>query len=115
MYDEQAVELLRAIRDHSGLELASIRDAGTHGADAGFGGFTYTSDAAEFTDANAQLIDAILQEDAEEFGHSSVCEFVATFNRRDMTDTIDGYKCLLAWYALEAAGRWLEDRKEARA
>jgi hypothetical protein len=31
-----------------------------------------------------------------------------------MTDTIDGYKCLIAWYALELAGRWLNDRQDAR-
>jgi hypothetical protein len=114
MDDDQAVQLLRAIREHSGLELASIRDAGNHGADAGFGGFTYTTDAAEFTDANEQLLDALLQEDAEQFGHKNVAEFVGTFGRADMTDTLDGYKCLIAWYALEAAGHWLNDRRENR-
>lgn len=108
------VSLLRAIREHSGLELSSIRDAGTHGADAGFGGFTYTSDAAEFTDTNAALIDELLQLDADDFGYDDVSKFVATFNRADMSDTLDGYKCLLAWYALEAVGRHLNDRREER-
>lgn len=114
MTDQQAVQLLQAIRDHSGLELASIRDAGNYGADGGFAGFTYTADGAEFTDKNAALLDELLQEDAEEFGYDDVSKFVATFQRADMTDTLDGYKCLLAWYALETAGRWLEQRKEER-
>lgn len=108
------VELLRAIREHSGLELDSIRDAATHGADSGFAGFTYTADGAEFTDKNGALLDELLQVDAEEFGYDNVSAFVASFNRADMTDTLDGYKCLVAWYALETAGRWLNDRREAR-
>jgi hypothetical protein len=114
MDDRQAVELLQAIRAHSDLELASIRDAGTYGADSGFGGFTYTSDGADFTDANSRLLDELLQEDAESFGHDSVAAFVATFNRADMADTLDGYKCLIAWYALESAGHWLNDRRDSR-
>jgi hypothetical protein len=114
MTDEQAIALVRAIRDHSGLELATIRDAGTHGADAGFGGFTYTVDGAEFYRANDRLIDELLQEDADDFGYDNVGAFVSSFTRADMTDTRDGRDCLLAWYALEAAGRWLNDRREAK-
>jgi hypothetical protein len=40
--------------------------------------------------------------------------FVASFNRADMADDEVGFDCLIAWYALETAGRWLTDRKEAR-
>lgn len=114
MDDTQAVDLLRAIRKHSGLELASIRDAASYGADSGFGGFTYTSDGADFTDANARLLDEILQLDADDFGYDNVSAFVASFSRADMTDTLDGYKCLISWYALETVGRWLNDRRETR-
>jgi hypothetical protein len=114
MTDDQAVCLLRAIREHSSLELSSIRDAGTYGADAGFAGFTYTRDGADFTDANGALLDELLQLDSDDFGHDNVAQFIATFGRADMTDTLDGYKCLIAWYALETAGRWLNDRREAR-
>jgi hypothetical protein len=114
MTDEQAIQLVRAIRDHSGLELSQIREAGEHGADAGWSGFTYTSDGADFYRANADLVDELLQADADDFGHANVGEFVATFARADMTDTRDGHDCLLAWYALESAGRWLVDRDEAR-
>jgi len=114
MDDQQAVNLIRAIREHSGLDLSSIRDAGTHGADAGFGGFTWTADGAEFTDKNAALLDELLQVDADDFGYDDVAKFVATFGRADMSDTLEGYKCLLAWYALETAGRWLNDRRDSR-
>lgn len=114
MTDEQALELVRAIREHSGLELSSIRDAGTYGADSGFAGFTYTVDGAEFYRANDRLIDELLADDAEEFGFDSVPAFVASFQRSDMAETRDGHDCLLAWYALETAGRWLNDRRDAR-
>jgi hypothetical protein len=112
MDDSQALELLRAIREHSSLELASIRDAGTHGADSGFGGFTYTSDGAEFTRENERLVWDLLREDAEEFDYDNVAAFVGTFTRSDMADDPDSFDCLLAWYALEKAGHWLNDRRE---
>jgi hypothetical protein len=114
MDDLQAVELLRSIRQHSGLELASIRDAGTHGADSGFGGFTYTSDGAEFTRANQRLVWDVLSEDADEFGYDNVAAFVGSFNRSDMADDPDSFDCLLAWYALEKVGHWLNDRRDTR-
>jgi len=114
MTDDQYVYLLRAIRDHSGLELASIRDAGTHGADAGWSGFIWTTEAAEFYRAHSDVIDDMLGDDADDFGYADVASFVASFNRSDMADTRDGRDCLLAWYALESVGRMLADRQYAR-
>lgn len=114
MTEELAVKLTRAIREHSDMELSAIREAGEHGADTGWPGFTYTLDGAEFTDRNASDIDELLQLDADDFGYDSVSAFVATFNRSDMTDTLDGYKCLLAWYVLESCGRFWSDRAYER-
>jgi hypothetical protein len=31
-----------------------------------------------------------------------------------MLDDPDGRKTLLAWYALEEVGRWLQDRRDSR-
>jgi hypothetical protein len=114
MDDQQAVELLRAIREHAGLELACIRDAGTHGADSGFGGFTYTSGGAEFTRTNEHLVWDVLSEDADEFGYGNVAAFVGSFNRSDMADDPNSFDCLQAWYTLEKVGHWLNDRRESR-
>ncbi len=114
MDDCLAIELLRAIRAHSNLELSAIRDAGAYGADSGFAGFTYTSDGADFTARNAELLDRLLGLDSDDFGYDNVASYVASFNRADMADTLAGYKCLLAWYALEAVGRWLLDRRDSR-
>lgn len=114
MDDSTYIGLLYAIREHSGMELSAIRQAGEHGADAGWPGFTYTSDGAEFTDNNSALLDELLQLESDEFGYDDVASFVASFNRSDMADTLDGYKCLIAWYALEAVGRHLADRRESK-
>ena len=114
MDDKTYVELLQAIREHSGMELQSIKEAGEHGADAGWPGFTYTVDGAEFYRANSATIDTMLQEDADSFGMEDVAALVASFTRSDMADTDDGRACLLAWYALEEVGRYAADRHEAR-
>jgi hypothetical protein len=110
--DERMSQLLAAIEEHSGLSRADIRQAGEHGADAGWGGFTYTSDGADFTRANRDLVWTLLADDADEFGHDSVASFVASFTRSDMADSQDGFDCLLAWYVLESVGRWIEDNSD---
>lgn len=110
MDDQTYVELLRAIRDHSGLELQSIREAGEHGADAGWSGFIYTADVADFYRANQRTIVELMCQDADDFGYPSVAAFVASFTRADMTDTAEGYECLCAWYVLETVGRYYSDR-----
>lgn len=104
-------ELLVAIREHSGMEDDEIRDVvGVgRGADAGYPGFTYTTDGAEFYRANDGLIDQLAWELAEDLGFASVAEFLATFGRADMADTRDGRDCLMAWFALEEVSRWLQD------
>ena len=112
--DNTYVSLLRAIREHSGMELASIREAGQYGADAGWPGFTYTADAAEFYDANESDIYDLLREMADQLGADSIDALVATFGRSDMLDTPDGRKNLLTWFALEEVGRWLTDRCDSR-
>jgi len=107
--DDRMTRLLAAIREHSGMDDDQIREAGEHGADAGWPGFTYTNEAAGFTRDNAELVYELLGEDAEEFGYDSIPAFVATFARADMADSRDGYDNLLAWYALERAGRYLAE------
>lgn len=101
--------LLEAIRRHSGMGDEEIREAGEHGADAGWPGFTYTADAAGFYRENADIIDEMLADTADSMG-VTVAGLIATFARADMADTRDGRDNLLAWYALEEAGHYLADR-----
>lgn len=109
MTDRHLETLLKAIREHSNMEDDQIRDAGRHGADAGWPGFTYTGDCVEFTRDNSELIYELLAEDADSMGYDSIPALVVTFSRADMADTRDGYDNLLAWYALERAGQYLAD------
>ena len=104
--------LLKAIKSHSGMGKSEIREAGEHGADTGWPGFTYTVDGAEFYRTNSREIDELLQQSADDMGYKNVAELIATFSRADMTDTRDGHDCLLAWFALEEVGRWLEDKRQ---
>lgn len=101
-------DLLAAVREHSNMGDDELREAAEHGADAGWPGFTYTADGAEFTRKNAELIYNLLGEEADDLGYPNVAAFVASFNRADMADTRDGFDCLLSWWALEAAGRYLD-------
>lgn len=107
-------QLISAIRGHSGLSTRDIEQAAEHGADAGWAGFTYTADGADFTRANRELVWEMLAEEAEEMGAENIAAYVASFNRSDMADTADGFDCLLAWWALETAGRYLADTAEER-
>lgn len=97
--------LLKAIKSHSGMSKTEIREATQ--ADAGWPGFTYTVDGAEFYRAHSDDIDELLQEMADSLGHADVAELVASFNRSDMSDTRDGHDCLLAWFALEEVASYL--------
>lgn len=112
MTNAQAIRLIRAIREHSDLELSSIRDAASHGADAGYGGFTYYTDTTAFVAANRTLIWEILSQDADEFGYDNIPAFIASWTLAYTADDEIGFDNLIAWYALEAAGRWLLDRRE---
>lgn len=111
MDDKTYVQLLQAIREHSGMELEQIREAGEHGADAGWAGFTYTADCVDFYDENHEAIWELAAQMADDCGYKNVPELVATFNCSDMADTEDGFKNALAWFTLEEVGRYSADRR----
>lgn len=114
MIPQVYVDLLRAIRAHSGLERSGIREAWEHGADAGWPGFTYTADGAEFYRAHRDDVWAVLDEAADAYGYGNVPAFVATFNRVDLACTAEGFECLLSWFVLEEVGRYACERREGR-
>ncbi len=89
-----------------------IEDVANHGADAGFGGFTYTRECVEFYECHSEVIWEMLRSDADDLGYSNAMELVVTFARSDMADDEDGLKNLLAWYALEKVCRRLVDEGE---
>jgi hypothetical protein len=102
-------KLYRAIKNHSELEDYSIIEAGQHGADAGWNGFIYTKECIEFYEQNESDIWELLREESESMGYKNPQEMISGFRRQDMLDDPDQFKNLLAWFALEEIGRWLED------
>lgn len=103
--------MVEDIKDRIGADETPevIEDVANHSADAGWGGFTYTTECVEFYERHKDALWEMLREDSEEFGYSNPMEFVVTFNRSDMLDDEDGLKNLLAWYALETVCRRLVD------
>ena len=101
--------LVEAIKEHSGMDDAEIADAGEHGADSGWPGFTYYSGTAEFYDKNQKLIWGLLEETADDQGVKPL-ELVASF-RTEVFD-VDSFKNVMAWFALEESGRYLADQEE---
>lgn len=106
---EYMENLVQAVRNHSGMEDDRIREAGRYGADAGWPGFTYTQDCVEFYKENERDIWELLADFADDMGMEPM-ELIASFRGADMAKTPDGLATLLAWFALEEAGRWLKDR-----
>lgn len=102
-------DLLAAIRTHSDMDDAQIIEAGTHGADTGWPGFSYTADCVAFYRVNERAIWRLLEEVADQMGMKPL-ELVSTFGRSDMAVSLDGFANLLAWFALEEVGRRLSDR-----
>lgn len=100
--------LYKAVKAYSEMEDDQLREAARHGADAGWPGFIYNDEAAEFFDRHADLIWEALCDLADSLGEPSPIALIAGFNRIDMTHSHQGFKVLLAWFALEEAGRYLE-------
>lgn len=86
---ELQARLLRRIIKHSSMDEDQIADAGRHGADAGWPGFTYHKDTLEFFKANRADIVALVNDMAEQMGESAI-------------DMVAGFQCL--------AGRELQQK-----
>jgi hypothetical protein len=99
-------KLVDAVKEHSGMTDDEVAEAGRQGADAGFPGFTYFKDTIKFYNDYEKEIWAVLVEQADQMGED-VLKFISSF--RTKVNSLDEFKNLLAWYALEEAGRYLEE------
>ena len=104
-------DLVDAVRDHSGLDEEQLCEVADHGADAGWPGFTYYSDTSAFMAAHG-----------EPCGASSPTRRTISAPRRRRwrisgpfggahrsVQSATGLNNLLAWWALEAAARYVSD------
>ena len=103
-----------------------IEDVNSHGADAGFPGFTYYDDTHRFAMRHRKTIVSMLENQAQELGEE-VVEMVSHFgvfrkspmdneDRRELYRYLSGAKCeqstitnLMAWFALEEVCRMFEE------
>jgi hypothetical protein len=115
--------------DHKDTEFReAMQDVASHGADAGWNGFTYYRDTCKFAENHLPAIRELLEDDASEFGQS-IGDMVqgfrclggnVTHNEIDRCVYGEGLKggddaaCMignaLAWYALESVARSLSDQ-----
>jgi len=93
--------LIQAVRDHSGMDDEQIIDAGQHGADAGWPGFTYYNDTIAFYDQHEDAIYEFAADYADQMGYDNIPSLVASFRRANDCDSVTGYKNLMAWFVLE--------------
>lgn len=106
--------------------LSTLRDIRNHGADAGYGGFTYYSDTCKFFRRNRASIVELLKSQASDFGHKTITEMVKQFRcaqdsdedeigralfGKTRSDEVSVENCL-AWYALEEVARGAEEIDE---
>lgn len=106
-------KLHKAIKKHSGMDDEQIIDAGQHGADAGWPGFTYYTDTVKFYDKYEDEIWELLEEETDSMGAENVLALIGSFGGAKNVSDAKTFKNLLSWFALEEVGRWLESAKEA--
>ena len=80
---------------------SDLRDMVMHGVDGGFGGLTYYSDTCKLYDRFADEIWDALWEDAQNFGHNNVLQYIADKFRNSDVSSDAEFKNLLVRYMAE--------------
>jgi hypothetical protein len=74
----------------------------------------YYSDTVKFYDQFEDEIWDMLHEEHENFGSNNILETIGQFNGAKNVGSLDQFKNLLAWYAVEETCRKLLDEKEQK-
>ena len=74
----------------------------------------YYSDTVKFYDEFEDEIWDMLHEDTENFGNDNILQTIGQFNGAKNVGSLDQFKNLLAWYAVEETCRKLLDEKEQK-
>lgn len=92
-------------------EIETMQDIINHGISGGFSGMTYYTETCAFHDEYENEIWDMLRNDAEEQG-LNILELIGTFNGGIHVGSMEQFKNLLAWYAVESVCRLIIDEKE---
>ena len=74
----------------------------------------YYEDTAKFHDKFEEEIWEMLYDEHEEFGFKSIPEYIESFNGSKNVGSLEQFKNLLAWYAVENVARQILDEEENR-
>lgn len=113
-HEDVRERLHKAIKKHSGMEDDEIIQAGEHGADSGWPGFTYYTDTVKFYDKNADDIWEVLDQVADDMGEGNALEMIAKFGGAKNVSDDQTFKNLMSWYALEEIGHYLQSERESK-
>ena len=76
--------LVVAVMVRSGMKREQIIEAGRYGADMGWSGFIYNTEATAFFDQHAELVWEHLAQLADDLGEPNSAASIASFQRADM-------------------------------
>lgn len=91
------------------FDKGQLRDIADHGADAGWGRLTYYHHTTKLYDRFEDEIWDALVDDAQDFGHANVYEFMETWNKNYMPQSAAQFKNQLVWYMAERIARQLTE------
>lgn len=96
-------------------ETLHLEDVVQHGCVSGcVGSLIYYSDTVKFYDQFEDEIWDMLHEDTENFGNDNILQTIGQFNGAKNVGSLNQFKNLLAWYAVEETCRKLLDEKEQK-
>jgi hypothetical protein len=74
----------------------------------------FYTDTTKFHDKFEEEIWEMLFHDHQEFGFDSIPEYIASFNGSKNVGSLEQFKNLLAWYAVENVARQILDEQEQK-
>jgi hypothetical protein len=74
----------------------------------------YYTDTIKFHDKFENEIWEMLYNEYQDFGYKNIPEYIASFNGSKDIGSIDQFKNLLAWYAVENVARQILDEQEQK-
>jgi len=86
-----------------------LKDIAEHGVDGGFHGLTHYCDTVSLYDKFHHEIWRCLWDDFRDYGHDTVYEFMATWNKAHAPANDMQFKNHLVWYMAETIARRITD------
>jgi len=94
-------------------EPEEIKDIAEHGCSGGVGGLTYYLETCAFHDQYENEIWDLLDIMRQDFGYKTVLDLIASFNGAKEVGSIEQFKNLLCWVAVEETARDIIEEIEA--